>query len=230
MTCGRPPLSSPLAGFGRPLARPAARACADVVEHVEAIAGAGRDVQTGDVDGSGGTGLVVLLFQRGACRTWPSRARRREPQTITSPVRSVPLRTSSLATTPRPSCNSASRHVPLAGPSGLALYSCNSATVSRVSSSSSMPSPVAALVLTTSVSPPHSLGNSSLAANCSYTRCGLAPGRSILFRATTIGTSAARAWLIASSVCGMTPSSAATTSTAMSVTLAPRARISVKAS
>ena len=44
-----------------------------------------------------------------------------------------------------------------------------------------------------------------------------------MFRATTIGTSAARAWLIASSVCGITPSSAATTSTAMSVTLAPRA-------
>ena len=42
--------------------------------------------------------------------------------------------------------------------------------------------------------------------------------------------SAALAWLIASSVCGMMPSSAATTSTAMSVTLAPRARISVKAS
>ncbi len=45
-----------------------------------------------------------------------------------------------------------------------------------------------------------------------------------------MGTPAARAWLMASSVCGITPSSAATTSTAISVTLAPRARISVKAS
>jgi len=35
---------------------------------------------------------------------------------------------------------------------------------------------------------------------------------------------------MASSVCGMTPSSAATTSTTMSVTLAPRARIAVNAS
>ena len=61
-------------------------------------------------------------------------------------------------------------------------------------------------------------------------RSMLTPGRSILLSATTIGTPAARAWLMASSVCGMTPSSAATTSTAMSVTLAPRARISVKAS
>ena len=53
---------------------------------------------------------------------------------------------------------------------------------------------------------------------------------SILFTATTIGTSAARACEIDSFVCGMTPSSAATTSTAMSVTFAPRARMAVKAS
>ena len=35
---------------------------------------------------------------------------------------------------------------------------------------------------------------------------------------------------MASTVCGMTPSSAATTSTTMSVTWAPRARMAVKAS
>ena len=46
----------------------------------------------------------------------------------------------------------------------------------------------------------------------------------------TSGTFAAFAWLIASSVWGITPSSAATTITAMSVTLAPRARIEVNAS
>ena len=40
---------------------------------------------------------------------------------------------------------------------------------------------------------------------------------------------AAFAWLIASIVCGIIPSSAATTSTTMSVTFAPRARIAVKA-
>src|SRR5271169_5143024 len=57
----------------------------------------------------------------------------------------------------------------------------------------------------------------------------LASGLSILFIATMIGTLAARAWLMASTVCGMTPSSAATTRTTMSVTLAPRARIAVKA-
>ena len=45
-----------------------------------------------------------------------------------------------------------------------------------------------------------------------------------------IGTLAAFAWLIASSVWGMTPSSAATTMIAMSVTRAPRARMAVNAS
>ena len=55
-------------------------------------------------------------------------------------------------------------------------------------------------------------------------------GRSILFTATTIGTCAAFACEIDSFVCGITPSSAATTRTAMSVTFAPRARISVNAS
>ena len=62
------------------------------------------------------------------------------------------------------------------------------------------------------------------------TRSGDAPSLSILLTATTIGTSAALAWSIASSVCGFTPSSAATTITAMSVTRAPRARIAVNAS
>src|SRR6185312_2302290 len=62
------------------------------------------------------------------------------------------------------------------------------------------------------------------------TRSMFASVTSILLIATTIGTSAARAWLIDSFVCGITPSSAATTSTAMSVTLAPRARIAVNAS
>ena len=59
---------------------------------------------------------------------------------------------------------------------------------------------------------------------------GLAFGLSILLIATMIGTFAARAWSIASRVCGITPSSAATTRTTMSVTLAPRARIRVNAS
>jgi len=48
--------------------------------------------------------------------------------------------------------------------------------------------------------------------------------------ATTSGTPALRMWWIASSVWGITPSSAATTRIAMSVTSAPRARMALKAS
>ena len=62
------------------------------------------------------------------------------------------------------------------------------------------------------------------------TRVGLASSLSILLTATMMGTPAARAWLIASIVWGITPSSAATTRTAMSVTCAPRARMAVNAS
>ncbi len=62
------------------------------------------------------------------------------------------------------------------------------------------------------------------------TRVGSAPSLSILLTATRIGTSAALEWSIASSVCGFTPSSAATTITATSVTFAPRARMAVNAS
>src|SRR5207247_1410457 len=51
-----------------------------------------------------------------------------------------------------------------------------------------------------------------------------------LLIATTSDTPAALACWIASSVCGMTPSSAATTMTAMSVTCAPPARVLVNAS
>ena len=55
-------------------------------------------------------------------------------------------------------------------------------------------------------------------------------GLSILLIATIISTPAAFAWLIASTVCGITPSSAATTRIAISVEFAPRIRIAVKAS
>ncbi len=58
----------------------------------------------------------------------------------------------------------------------------------------------------------------------------LALSLSILLMATMMGTLAAFACWIASIVCGITPSSAATTRTTTSVTWAPRARIAVKAS
>ena len=69
----------------------------------------------------------------------------------------------------------------------------------------------------------------SSATSSLFRRSRLAPGLSILFIATTSGTPAALAWEMASLVCGITPSSAATTRITMSVALAPRARIAVNA-
>ncbi len=92
-----------------------------------------------------------------------------------------------------------------------------------------MPKPWMAEISTMIVSPPHCSGTRPRSDSCCMTRLGSASARSILLMATTIGTSAARAWLMASMVWGMTPSSAATTSTTMSVTSAPRARMAVKA-
>ncbi len=89
--------------------------------------------------------------------------------------------------------------------------------------------PTVAEISTPITSPPNSSSTSSCSSNACFTRCGSALGRSILFTAMMIGTSAARAWLIASIVWGITPSSAATTSTTTSVTWAPRARMCVKA-
>ena len=93
-----------------------------------------------------------------------------------------------------------------------------------------MPCFFSAEISAAGVSPPQSSSSTPWSASSFLTRSTLALGLSILLIATTIGTFAALAWSIASIVCGITPSSAATTSTTMSVTLAPRARIAVKAS
>jgi len=93
-----------------------------------------------------------------------------------------------------------------------------------------MPSPVCAETSIIAVSPPHSSDRRFRADSCWRTFSGCASARSHLLIATTIGTSAARAWASASSVCGITPSSAATMRITMSVRRAPRARIAVNAS
>ena len=87
-----------------------------------------------------------------------------------------------------------------------------------------------ALISTQIVSPPHSSGTSSCSIRLCFTRFTSAFSLSILLIATIISTPAAFAWLIASIVCGIIPSSAATTSIATSVTCAPLARIVVNAS
>ena len=111
----------------------------------------------------------------------------------------------------------------------MALYSCISATNKIFSNNSLIPSPVAAEILLTITSPPHSSGVKPCSTNPVITRSTLASGLSILLIATIIGTPAAFAWSIASTVWGITPSSAATIIITISVIDAPRALISVKA-
>ncbi len=112
----------------------------------------------------------------------------------------------------------------------MARSSSSSEVKTIISSRLSSPSFVLADTSQKIVSPPHSSGVSPWEASSLRTRSGWAPCLSILLTAIRIGTSAARAWSIASTVWGITPSSAATTITARSVTLAPRARIAVNAS
>ena len=114
--------------------------------------------------------------------------------------------------------------------SGLALSSSTSESRMIDSSRSSRFCFVFADTSTNIVSPPHSSGWRPRFVISVRTRSGCAPSLSILLTATRIGTPAAFAWSIASRVCGITPSSAATTMTAMSVTWAPRARMAVNAS
>ena len=120
---------------------------------------------------------------------------------------------------------------PEASTVGLAVSSSSaSATSSTFSSRSSRFSFCFAETSENWIVPPHSSGWSPSAARSPRTRFGSESGTSILLTATTIGTPAAFACEIDSRVCGMTPSSAATTRTAMSVTFAPRARMAVNAS
>ena len=105
-----------------------------------------------------------------------------------------------------------------------------SATKFKVSNKSSIPSPVVAEISTTGISPPKSSDTTSYFVRSAFTSVGFASGKSHLFIATTIGTSAAFVWLIASIVWGIIPSSAATTRITISVTSAPLALIWVKAS
>ena len=79
-------------------------------------------------------------------------------------------------------------------------------------------------------SPPKSSTITSCSANCPLIFSIFAPSKSILLIAIIIGTEAFLAWLIDSIVCGIKPSSAATTSTTISVTLVPEILIDEKAS
>ena len=153
-----------------------------------------------------------------------------DPVSTTSPRFSVPDCTSNVATGPRPLSRRASITTPRASASTGALSSSTSACSSTCSSRSSIPCPVLAETATNGDSPPYSSGITPWLTSSCLTLSGVASGLSILFSATTMGTFAAFAWLMASMVCGITPSSAATTRMTMSVAFAPRARMAVNAS
>ena len=167
-----------------------------------------------------------LPFSSSIARTRPKTA----PASSMSPFFRVPDCTRMVATGPRPLSRRASMTTPLAG-AFLTVFNSSTSDCSRIASSSlSMPSPVLADTGTNITSPPYSSGNTFSATNSCLTRSGFASGLSILFIATMIGTLAALACAIASLVCGITPSSAATTRMTTSVICEPRARIAVNAS
>ena len=141
----------------------------------------------------------------------------------------VPFCTKSVATTPRALSTLASITVPNTFPSRLARIFVSAATSRIASRRSSIPVRSVAERGTIIVSPSHSSGWRPASANCCLENSGFASKRSILFIATMIGTCAALACAMASSVWGLTPSFAATTRTTMSAPWAPRARIAVNA-
>ena len=99
----------------------------------------------------GPASLMRLPVSSTSARTLPNA----EPATRLSPTRKVPFWTTRVAMAPRPRSRCESMTVPTARPLGSAFGSTRmSETVSTLSSRSSMPSPVLALVLTTGTSPP----------------------------------------------------------------------------
>ena len=176
---------------------------------------------------AGMPGVAFLIFSPRSLSivfTLPAAA----PQMKGIPTLSVPLCTITVAELPLPCSKRDSMMEARQLARGLAFSSSTSACRQRRSSRLSMPAPVAAETSTHSTSPPKSVGMSPSSISCVRTRVGSAAGRSHLLTATMIVLLAALACIMASLVCGMMPSLAATTSTTMSVTSAPRARISVK--
>ena len=169
--------------------------------------------------------LMSLPFSSFIARTRPYS----RPHSTISPWLRVPDWTKIEATGPRPLSRRDSITTPAAMPSDGARSSKSSDCIRTASSKSSIPKPVLAEIWTYCVSPPQSSGITSSWASSFLTRSGSAPSLSILFTAMIKGTPAARACCTASLVCGITPSSAATTRITISVALAPRARIDVNA-
>ena len=172
-------------------------------------------ISTG-VDGP--ASLIEFPLSSTICLTLPDS----KPAITISPFFRVPDCTSIVVTLPLPLSSLASNTTPLAGLSLTALISDISAVNIILSRSSSIPSPVCAETGTIITSPPQSSAITSCVESTCFTLSGSAPSLSILLIATIIGTPADLACLIDSMVCGITPSSAATTRIMISVAFAPR--------
>ena len=152
-----------------------------------------------------------------------------KPLTKKSPFLSVPDVTIMLATGPLPVSIFDSKTIPVAFESKSVLRSKISAWSDIASINLSKLSFVLAEISTIKVSPDKSSAINSCSNNWFLIFWGSASGKSHLLMATTIGTLAALACLMDSTVWGFTPSSAATTRTTKSVNFDPLALISVKA-
>ena len=139
---------------------------------------------------------------------------------IIFPTCSVPVRTIILAITHCLASLYESKTTQTALRFGLYLSSSISACNNIFSNNLSIHSPVFEETPITGTSPPHSSGVSHWAAISAIIWSLLCPGLSIFVIAIMIGTQAAFAWLIDSIVWGITESSAATTITAIFVSLA----------
>ena len=152
-----------------------------------------------------------------------------KPLTKNSPFLRVPVVTIIVATGPLPMSILDSRTIPVAFDSKSVFKSNISACKIIASTNLSKFNLVVAEISTIKVSPDKSSAISSCSNNWFLIFWGSASGKSHLLIATTIGTFAAFACLIDSTVCGFTPSSAATTNTTTSVSFDPLALISVNA-
>ena len=147
-----------------------------------------------------------------------------------SPTLSVPVMTMTVETTPCFGSLLASRITPTADLFGLYLSSRISAWRRICSNNWGIPWPVLDEMPMTGTSPHRSSAVSQCFAISVLIWSILLPGLSILVIAMMIGTPAAFAWPIDSTVCGITLSSAAITMTAILVSLAHLALRLVKSS
>ena len=132
------------------------------------------------------------------------------PATMASPTRMVPRLMRMVATTPRPGSTLDSMTNPLAGASGLALRSATSATRRSMSRKFVEADALLGAGLDEDVVSAPLLGHDAVLGEL-LLELDVGVRLVDLVDATTMGTPAALAWSMASTVCGMTPSSAATT-------------------